>query len=108
MRRDIWVSFVAYMSVIGSLNHLLVTEDYSEYESVDEEEPAEEPTKAKKPVKAKASGGSEGSSKSKLKAEESVSEKEPRKVLKPGLKRSGSSGSKVAKKGSLMNFFGKK
>ncbi|KAI0693597.1 DNA polymerase subunit Cdc27 [Cytidiella melzeri] len=86
----------------------MVTEDYSEYESVDEEEP-EEQLKPKKSTKAKGAATSEAPSKAQEKVEQTKIEKEPRKILKPGgLKRAGSSGSKLAQKGSLMNFFGKK
>ncbi|KAI0755467.1 DNA polymerase subunit Cdc27-domain-containing protein [Irpex lacteus] len=101
----------------------MVTEDYSEYESVDEEEADEEPPKPKpKPKKAPAKAKEKEASTEKVKEKEKESEKdstdkekekkEPKKGFKPGLKRSGSSasagGSKVTHKGSLMNFFGKK
>ncbi|KAI0092638.1 DNA polymerase subunit Cdc27-domain-containing protein [Irpex rosettiformis] len=88
-----------------------VTEDYSEYESVDEEA-EEDPPKPKKSVIAKATSkaGEASKVKGKGKDDQTTGSKEPlRKGFKPGLKRSGSSaGSKVTHKGSLMNFFSEK
>ena len=78
---------------------IVVSVDYSDYESVDEEEPEEE-TPAKKPA---------GKGK-KVSPKEKNENKEPRKVIKAGqpLKRSGSSAGQKGGQGSLMNFFGKK
>ena len=79
-----------------------MTEDYSEYESVDEEEPEEEAPKPKKAAKTKtAIAPAERKS---LKASDSIKVKSaPEK-----LKRNGSSGGAKAGQGSLANFFNKK
>lgn len=97
----------------------LVTEDYSEYESVDEEETqVEEAVGEATPMKGKKSNKAKDESKIKSEKEDAAASapssqketSEPRKVIKPAPpKRTRSmGGSKVTHKGSLMNFFGKK
>lgn len=84
--------------------HSAVTEDYSEYESVDEEEPEEPKPKAKKPAaRGKKSDSEEKSSK--------VSSKEKGGKSSAATKGSKSGTSSKVKKtmsGGLMDFFGKK
>lgn len=82
----------------------VVYQDYSEYESVDEEEPEEEkPSKAKK-TSTKAREAAASTDRKSIKASDPVRSKPaPEK-----LKRSGSSGGLKAGQGSLKSFFGKK
>lgn len=80
-----------------------MTEDYSSYESVDEEEPEEQ----EKPKKKLASKPSE--SKLKSKASSFKETKAPSKEVKKRTSMGGGSSSKVTSgQSNLMNFFGKK
>lgn len=85
-------------------------EDYSEYESVDEEKSEEPVPKPGKPTRTKADGLDAKSSAKKKAEAKAEQDKEPRKTIRPApLKKTASSGgSKVVQKGSIMNFFGKK
>lgn len=80
-----------YKNCVSHFSYL-VTEDYSEYESVDEEEPEEPKPKAKKPV-------------AKSKKAEAV-EKKPTKTITKSKSTSSLKGKKST--GGLMDFFGKK
>ena len=114
MRRGTWVSLPACKP--GSIEvlswRIVVTEDYSEYESVDEEEPEEEAPK-KKATKTKARKSTTPAEEHKaLKASDTLKDDSLRKSKgsssheKP--KRSNSSAGSKSTKGSLNSFFGKK
>ena len=83
-----------------------VTEDYSEYESVDEEEVEVEESKPKKSTAKPKKSVTPTEERKPIRASDSDSQRKPKAAEK--LKRSGSAGGNKNAQGSLKNFFGKK
>ncbi len=94
-------------SKVAETSVFVVTEDFSEYESVDEEEP-EEP-KPRRKQKAAAKGNDSPTEASETKAKPKPLQKtESRKPKPPAVKRTNSTKSGPSRNGSLMSFFEKK